>query len=170
MMKVLKDVFQLVLNIPTNSFAENVKVNFKGVTMTSVDGDEIVITGRKTDIVIEQGGNGNVRAIVYIVNDGTAIEERIDAMLEEEYELTPMAEISTISNGTVLNCTVDLRRSCQTQREMPVDMAPGVQETVEFLTSTAVEFDDQFVGDLVSALNSGKYPQIIDFITNLANL
>ena len=57
MMKVLRDVFQLALDIPTNSFAENVKVKFKGVKMTSVEGDEVTITNRAIDIVIEQGGN-----------------------------------------------------------------------------------------------------------------
>lgn len=170
MMRVVRDVFQLALDIPTNSFAENVRVKFHGVKMTSVDGDEVVIKNRPFEVVIEQGGNAKVRAFIYIVNDGTEIEERIDAMLEEEYEITPLVDISTISNGTVLSGTVNYRNSYQTQREMPVEMAAGVQETVEFLTSTAVEFDDQFIGSLVSELNSGKHQDIIDFVTTLANL
>ena len=170
MMRVVRDVFQLTLDISTNSFAENVEVKFNGVKMTSVDGDEVTITKRPFEVVVEQGGNGKVRAIIYIVNDGTEIEERIDAMLNEEYELTPLVEIHTISNGTVLTYTVNYRKSEQVQREMPVEMADGVQETIEFLTSTAIEFDDQFIGSLVSELNSGKHQDIIDFVTTLANL
>lgn len=170
MLRTPADVFALVLTIPTTSWTDNIAVDFTGVKMVGVEEDEIIITGRKHEIELEQAGGGNVRATIYIQNDGTQLQERIDALLDEEYAIEPMVSIRTISNSKPLSCTVDYRRSEQTIRAMPIDMAPGVQDVVEYLSSTSVELEPDLMAELVKELNAGEMPDVIAFVQNLANL
>lgn len=170
MLRTPTDVFALVLDIPTISWSDNIDIRFKGVTMTGVVGDVITITGRKHEVELEQVGGGIVRATIYIQNDGDQIQERIDYLLAEEYTIVPDVDIRTLSTGKSLSCTVNFRHSTQTVRAMPIDMAPGVQETVEYLAATAVEMDPGIMSDLVKSLNAGEMPEVVAFVLTLANL
>lgn len=169
-MKVLRDVFQIVLEVPTNSYAENIRAKFNGVEMTSLDGDHIIINNRTYEVVVEQVGGGKCNVIIYVVNNGSEIEDRIDYMLEEEYEMKPLVEITTKSSNTILPWTINYRQSMQTVRMMDMDMAPGVKDAIDYLTSSAVDFDEAFIGKLVQELNTGKHQDVLDFINKLSEL
>ena len=169
-MRIERDVYLLVLNATTPSFAENVDVKFTGVRMTSVDGDVVEINNRQHEIMVEQAGGGNLKITIAIVNECEVVEERIDYMLEEEYEIEPIVEVFTKSNHNLIAWSLNLRDSYQTKRMMEMDMNPDVKEAVSFITSAAVGYSDEFVATLINELNTGKYQHVLDFINNLANL
>lgn len=169
-MKILRDVFQIVLDIPTNSYAENIRAKFNGVELTSLEGNIITINNRTYDIVVEQVGGGKCKAFIYVVNDGDEIEDRIDFMMEEEYEMKPLVEFVTKSSNSTLPWTIDYRQTMQTSRMMDMDMTPDVKDAIGYLTSTAIDFDEAFIGDLVRELNTGNYQEVLDFINRLSEL
>jgi hypothetical protein len=105
-----------------------------------------------------------------MVNEGDAIEERIDYMLEEEYQIEPLVEVFTKSTKSPISWTIDFRRSYQTEKMMDMDMAPGVKDAVSFITSAAVGFSDEFTATLIKELNTGKYQHVLDFINTLAEM
>lgn len=169
-MKSMRKVFSLVLDLETNSFPDNINLVLNGVNMISPDGDVVTIVNRIHDINLDSVGGGIVRATIDIVNETEEIEERIDYMLDEEYELQPLVDVKVKSSGKAVSWTINWRNSCQTEKMMDVNMAPGVKESLDFLTDSAIEFSPEFMSKLVKDMNDGNLNGVMDFITKLGNL
>ena len=66
---------------------DNIDINFNGITLYSEDEDKLIeIKGRRTVIEPERCSDG-LRINLYILNEGDNPEERIDYLIDEDYEI-----------------------------------------------------------------------------------
>lgn len=176
-MKIQREVYRFVLYATTSSFAENVKVEYNGVRLTSVEGDIVEIKDRAYHALVEQVSGGKIKITIDVVNEDNvdfndlqSIQNRIDCMIDEEYEPEVLATVITKSTNIQIPWTLELDECYQTQAMMDMDMAPGVKDAVSFITSSAVEFNDEFTATLIKEFNTGNYQHVLDFINTLAEL
>ena len=176
-MEIEREVYRFVLTASTNSFAENVSAKYNGVRMVSCDGDVVEFLNRVHRVFVEQISAGSLRITIDVVNedkvdfnDIQSIRNRIDCLIDEEYEPELMVDVITKSTNTPISWTLQKGQCMQAKAMMKMDMEPGVEEAVSFITSSAVGFSDEFKASLVKELNTGDYPHVINFITALAEM
>ena len=98
-----KEVFKIQLVAKVASvILENIKVKLNSVTMTNEDGDVLEFKDRAYDVYKERCSDG-VNIFLYIVNDGTEIQDRMDWLIGEEYYISNVnAEITLKLNQIFL--------------------------------------------------------------------
>lgn len=166
--RIKRSIYRLILNCQLVSAESDVIVEFDGIKMISVDSREVLINNRVYDINVESYGTMKFKIQIDIVNEGATIEERIDYMLDEEYEIHPLICIRNGKTGKLGTWTIDWRESCQTEAIMEMDMNEGVRECLEFLTPVFESTNSTLFtsGEIVRALNN-EMPDAVSFIRHL---
>jgi hypothetical protein len=169
--RIKRPIYRLFLNCQLISTEADAVVEFDGIKMISIDGREILINNRVYDIYVESYGAMKFRIQLDIVNEGEAIEERIDYMLDEEYEIHPLICIRNRKTGKVGTWKIDWRESCQTEEMMEMDMNEGVRECLEFLMPVFESTNSTLFtsGEIVRALND-EMPDAVSFIRQLKTI
>lgn len=167
-MKVNKDVYKVVLIAKSSSVnIDNIEVVFKSLTMKNEDDEEIIIKDRQYDVFKERCSDG-IKISLYIVNDASVLEERIDWLMDEEYYIDSIdINIHTISSGNNLEFEFN-NYGEQTTREMKVIVAESLEVSSEYLINRLTEGNNS-LGDVVfKQLESSEDMQKI--IQNIANI
>ena len=137
-MKVNKDVYKVVLIAKSSSVnIDNIEVVFKSLTMKNEDDEEIIIKDRQYDVFKERCSDG-IKISLYIVNDASVLEERIDWLMDEEYYIDSIdIDIHTISSGNNLEFEFN-NYGEQTTREMKVIVAESLEVSSEYLINRVI--------------------------------
>lgn len=89
--KERRDFFKLELIVETPSvILDNINVDFKGIELYSED-EENTIEIKNRRFVIEKSKTlEGFRVLLFILNEGEELEERIDYLFDEEYQITKL--------------------------------------------------------------------------------
>lgn len=165
-----KDVYKVEVVIKTASVnLDNVEIKFNSLTMRNEDEeDEIVFAGRQYEVGRERCSDG-VKASIYIVNDGTTVQERMDWLIDEEYLISSInIEATKISTGETLEYELISPFGEQTVREMKIAVSDKLEKTVTFFTDRLTD-GNQVLGDLLlKTLKSDECIQ--DMIEKVMNI
>ena len=144
-----KEVFKVTIIAKIASVnLDNVTVSLNSVTMTNEDGDEYVFQGRQWDYSKERCSDG-IKIFLYIVNDGTRLEDRMDWLIDEEFSITKVdAEVKTISTNQVLEFDIESPYGEQTKREMKLQVSESLEASTNYLVDRLTE-GNQSLKDLI---------------------
>ena len=164
-----KEVFKIQLVAKVASvILENIKVKLNSVTMTNEDGDVLEFKDRAYDVYKERCSNG-VNIFLYIVNDGTEIQDRMDWLIGEEYYISNVnAEITLESIGESVEYELVDIYGEQTTREIKVQVSEELETSTNNLVSRLTE-GNQGLKDLIfQTLKDDEYMQkVIESVAKL---
>jgi len=113
---------------------DNIDIQFDGIKLYSEDEDrEIEVRGRRNIITSERCSEG-VKLDIYILNEGEKLEERIDYLIDEDYEISDVF-ISVVNkrNGKQLTVRHNELIGEQVIKEVPVLLDPKTEETTSYI-------------------------------------
>lgn len=161
-MKEVKDVYALELLVKTSSInLDNLDVVLKSVEMENEDEDVKTFTDRAYSVSKERNSDG-VKITLYIVNDGTSLDERMDYLVDEEYVVSKVdAEIKTKSTGTILEYELLSNYGTQTRKEVDIVVDPLLEEVTNYLVNTLTDGNQGLHTLIFQTLEKEEYLQNI---------
>lgn len=161
-MKEVKDVYALELIAKTSSInLDNIEFKLNSVEMENEDEDVKVFTDRAYSIFKERCSDG-VKINLYIVNDGSSIDERMDYLIDEEYVVSKVdAEIKSISTGDVIEYELVSGYGTQTRKEVDIVVDPLLEEVNNFLVQNLTEGNECLHTLIFQTLEKDEYLQNI---------
>lgn len=158
-----KDVFKIQLLVEVASInLDNINVKFNSITMSNEDEeDEIVFKDRQWDLSKERCSDG-VNIYLYIVNDGTEVQDRMDYLVGEEYLISKVdAEISLESTGESLEYKVVDPYGEQTTRDMKVEVSETLETVTNYLVDRLTEGNQGLKDVIFEIIKEDEYVQDI---------
>lgn len=159
-MKEVKDVYEIELLAKTSSInLDNIDFKLNSVEMENEDEDVKVFTDRAYSTFKERCSDG-VKIHLYVVNDGTAIEERMDYLIDEEYIISKVdAEIKSLSTGDVIEYELVSGYGTQTKKEVDIVVDPLLEEVNTYLVNNLTEGNESLRTLLFQTLEKEEYLQ-----------
>lgn len=161
-MKEIKDVYALELLVKTSSInLDNIDFVLKSIEMENEDEDVKTFTDRAYSISKERCSDG-VKITLYIVNDGTSIDERLDYLVDEEYVVSKVnAEIKTKSTEVALEYELLNNYGTQTRKEVDIVVDPLLEEVNNYLVNNLTEGNECLHTLIFQTLEKDEYFQNI---------
>lgn len=161
-MKEVKDVYALELVAKTSSInLDNIDFKLNSIEMENEDEDVKVFTDRAYSIYKERCSDG-VKITLYVVNDGTSIDERMDYLIDEEYVVSKVnAVIKSLSTGTDIEYELLNNYGTQTKREVDIVVDPLLEEVNNFLVENLTEGNECLHTLIFQTLEKDEYLQNI---------
>ena len=130
---------EALINISTVNL-DNIDVKFNSITLCNdYDDDEVVIKDRRVVFEKDRSSDG-VRLAIYILNEGTEIKDRIDYLIDEEYEIQDLdLEVKRISTDETLTYTLLCDEGEQVEKEVEIEMDPVLKKSSEFIIDRVTE-------------------------------
>lgn len=164
-----KEVFKIQLVAKVASvILENINVKLNSVTMSNDDGEVLEFKDRVYDVSKERCSDG-VNISIYIVNDGTEIQDRMDWLIGEEYYISNVdAEITLNSTGESVEYELVNPYGEQTTRDMKIQVSEDLEIATNYLVDRLTEGNQGLKELFFKALKDDEYMQkTIVAITNL---
>lgn len=136
---------------------DNIDINFNGITLYSEDEDKLIeIKGRRTVIEPERCSEG-LRINLYILNEGDNPEERIDYLIDEDYEIETV-DISVVhkKNGKVFPIRVNEKIGEQVMKEVPVEIPQELQDASDYVMENITEGNESITGVVFDTIKKSK--------------
>ena len=119
---------------------DNIDIDFKGLDLYSEDEDKLVkITNRRTIFETERCSEG-VRINIFILNEGENLDERIDYLIDEDYEIeTVYISVKNKKTGKELKTTLNDLIGEQIKKDVPVEIPDEAKEAVDYVLESLTE-------------------------------
>lgn len=155
-----KEVFKIQLVAKVASvILENINVKLNSVTMSNDDGEVLEFKDRVYDVSKERCSDG-VNISIYIVNDGTEIQDRMDWLIGEEYYISNVdAEVTLNSTGESVEYELVNPYGEQTTREMKIQVSEDLEIATNYLVDRLTEGNQGLKELFFKALKDDEYMQ-----------
>lgn len=155
-----KEVFKIQLVAKVASvILENINVKLNSVTMSNDDGEVLEFKDRVYDVSKERCSDG-VNISIYIVNDGTEIQDRMDWLIGEEYYISNVdAEITLNSTGESVEYELVNPYGEQTTRDMKIQVSEDLEIATNYLVDRLTEGNQGLKELFFKALKDDEYMQ-----------
>lgn len=155
-----KEVFKIQLVAKVASvILENINVKLNSVTMSNDDGEVLEFKDRVYDVSKERCSDG-VNISIYIVNDGTEIQDRMDWLIGEEYYISNVdAEITLNSTGESVEYELVNPYGEQTTRDMKIQVSEDLEIATNYLVDRLTEGNQGLKDLFFKALKDDEYMQ-----------
>ena len=155
-----KEVFKIQLVAKVASvILENINVKLNSVTMSNDDGEVLEFKDRVYDVSKERCSDG-VNISIYIVNDGTEIQDRMDWLIGEEYYISNVdAEVTLNSTGESVEYELVNPYGEQTTREMKIQVSEDLEIATNYLVDRLTEGNQGLKDLFFKALKDDEYMQ-----------
>lgn len=155
-----KEVFKIQLVAKVASvILENINVKLNSVTMSNDDGEVLEFKNRTYDVSKERCSDG-VNIFLYIVNDGTEIQDRMDWLIGEEYYISNVdAEVTLNSTGESVEYELVNPYGEQTTREMKIQVSEDLEIATNYLVDRLTEGNQGLKDLFFKALKDDEYMQ-----------
>lgn len=159
-MKEVKDVYEIELLAKTASInLDNIDFKLISVEMENDDEDVKVFEDRAYSVFKERCSEG-VKIHLYVVNDGTAIEERMDYLVDEEYIISKVnADIKSLSTGDAIEYELCSEYGNQTRKEVDIVVDPLLEEVNTYLVNNLTEGNQVLHTLIFQTLEKDEYLQ-----------
>lgn len=132
-----REFFKCEVNVVTTTVNfENVDINFNQMILYREDDDStIVIKDRRVILEPVRTGDG-FKVIIFILNEGDELEDRIDWLIDEDYEIETID--MTITNklkNAPYEYSINYAIGEQVQKEVEVEVALPLKKAITYLTS-----------------------------------
>ena len=147
---------------------DNIQIDFNGITLYSEDEEDTVeIRNRRTVIEPERCSDG-LALNIYILNEGDNPRERIDYLLDEDYEI---ADVDIVvlhkKNGKVFPTRLNEQIGEQLEKEVPVEVPQEIKDASDYVMENITEGNETITGVVFDTIKNSK--ELQDFITNVMN-
>lgn len=131
----VREFFKLEVRVLTESvILENVDVKFNSIILQNEEDDVVEISNRRCIPVLDRTTDG-FRCTILILNEGEKLEERIDYLIDEDYEIKHLdLTIKKKNNGKEFAYTVNHTIGEQLTKEVEVEISDEVRSVLEFLS------------------------------------
>ena len=155
-----KEVFKIQLVAKVASvILENINVKLNSVTMSNDDGEVLEFKDRAYDVYKERCSDG-VNISLYIVNDGTEIQDRMDWLIGEEYYISNVdAEVTLNSTGESVEYELVNPYGEQTSRDMKIQVSKDLEIATNYLVDRLTEGNQGLKELFFKALKDDEYMQ-----------
>lgn len=155
-----KEVFKIQLVAKVASvILENINVKLNSVTMSNDDGEVLEFKDRVYDVSKERCSDG-VNISIYIVNDGTEIQDRMDWLIGEEYYISNVdAEITLNSTGESVEYELVNPYGEQTTRDMKIQVSEDLEIATNYLVDRLTKGNQGLKELFFKTLKDDEYMQ-----------
>lgn len=163
-----REFFKMEVNVTTPSvILENVEIAFDKIILYSeIDDKTIIITNRKAVFEKERTCEG-FKVKVFILNEDDELEDRIDWLLEEEYEIEDLElKITSISNSKEFTYKINTLIGEQVVKTVEIELDPNLKKSLTFLSSY-IE-DNSLTNEIYSIVNASD--DLKDIISEIADI
>ena len=139
--KEQRDFYKIqVIVSATTVNVDNIDIDFEGLDLYSEDEDKLVqIRNRRTIFEIERCSEG-VKINIFILNEGENVDERIDYLIDEDYEIeTAYISVKNKKTGKELKTTLNELIGEQVKKEVPVEIPDEAREAVDYILDSLTE-------------------------------
>lgn len=133
-----KDFYKLEVMVETtNVLLNNLEIKFNRMSLYSEyeDTEVNILDDRKVVFEPERTIDG-FRVKVFILNDSDNEEERIDYLIDEEYEIQELDLSIKNTNGVVYEYSINMEVGEQVnQKEVEVELNPEMKNAISFISN-----------------------------------
>lgn len=166
MLKEIREFFKCDVNVEATSVhPENVEIQFNKIVLYREDDDSCIeISDRKT--VVEKIRTSNGLTIrLFILNESENVEERIDYLLDEDYEIEFIdLSIKHILKNTNYDYTINDNNAEQVKKEVDVELSEDLNKVLKYVTPSSnkkiaqviypvIKDDTDFINTINSIIN-----------------
>lgn len=167
MITEVRDFFKVEVNvsIPTVNL-ENVEIDFNKMILYREDDDSTIIIEHRKVIFEPVRTSEGFKVIIFILNEGEEFDERIDYMIDEDYEIENIdISIKNVSKGTEYEYYINYNIGEQVHKEVEIEVALPLKNAISYIASS---LDKNLENHVYETIN-GNY-ELIELINNISNI
>lgn len=138
MITEIREFFKCEVNVlSTTVNLENIGVEFKEMVLYREDDDStITVKDRRVITEIVRTSEG-FKIILFIQNEGDELEDRIDWLIDEDYEIeTINLEIKNISKNTEYDYNINYNIGEQVEKEVEIEVSIPLKTAIQYITNS----------------------------------
>lgn len=156
--KETREFFQVQVIVKATSInEENLKIEFNGLNLYSEDEDKLVeIRNRRTVFEIDRCSEG-LKIDIFILNEGTDPNERIDYLIDEDYEIEDIfIKVLNKKTNKEFSTKINSLIGEQVKKDVPIELAPELQETTDYLLTNLTEGNESLSNLILDTIKDSK--------------
>lgn len=137
MITELRGFFKCEVNVTTTTVNfENVDINFNKMVLYRED-DDSTITIQDRRVVLEPVRTGDgFKVMIFILNEGEELEERIDWLIDEDYEIEEIdMSITNLLKNSPYEYSINYNIGEQIEKEVEIEVALPLKKAITYITS-----------------------------------
>ena len=130
-----REFFKLEVRVSSPSvIIDNIEVKFNSIILQNEDNDVIEIRNRRCIPILDRTTEG-FKCTLFVLNEGNKLEERIDWLLDEDYEIN-FLDLTIRKKNTKEEFSYVVNKSIgeQLTKEVEVEVSEDVNNALEFLS------------------------------------
>lgn len=150
--------FKIQVIVPAMSInAENIKIDFKGINLYSEDEDNVKeIRNRRTIIETERCSEG-LELNIFILNEGEDTSERIDYLMDEDYEIEDVfISVTHLRNGKEYETRFNDSIGEQIEKEVPIELPKELEDATNYIVDEITEGNTDITNIVFETIKSSK--------------
>lgn len=165
-----REFFKLEVLVKTVSVVlENVECKLNSIRLYQEDEDKTVtINGEDRDILFEPvRTTDGFKVHIFISNDGEELEERIDWMLDEDYEIEDIdMTITNISSNEEYEFSIQFHIGEQVEKEVEIEVNSTLKNSIKFITDNLnTNLSPNYIYDILK-----ENHELTDFISIISDI
>lgn len=140
MVKECRDFFKFEVRIKTPSVnLNNVEVIFNSLTLYSEDEEDTVVIKNRRVVFEKEKSSEGFKVMVFVLNEGDKLEERIDCLLDEEYEITDV-DLIIKDNNKIYDYNLNEYSYIQVEgKEVEIQVDEEMKNALELLSKYSLD-------------------------------
>lgn len=172
--KERRDFFKLELRVETPSvILDNIKVDFKGIELYSEDEENTIEIKNRRFVVEKSKTLEGFRILLFILNEGEELEERIDYLFDEEYKINKLDLTIKDKNKEYSSYKINEDSFEQVKgKQVDVEISEEVTKALDVLSRYALEYFGMSAESAADMFydNIKKDEQLINTLNNVSNI
>lgn len=146
---------------------ENISIEFNKIVLYREEDDSAIVIEDRRVVTEPVRTSEGFNVVLYILNEGEEFEDRIDWLMDEDYEIETIdLTIKNISKNTDYDYELNYNIGEQINKEVEIEVSPSLNNAITYLSS---RLENQELNNYIynTMINN---PDLIDVINDISNI
>lgn len=167
MVTEIRGFFKCEVNVvATTVNLENVGIEFESMVLYREDDDSTIeVKDRRVILEPVRTGDG-FKVTIFIQNEGDELEDRIDWLIDEDYEIEVInLSIKNLSKNTEYDYVINQNIGEQVEKEVEIEVAIPLKKAINYVSAS---LDKQLTNHVYDIMVGNE--ELVEFVNAVANI